>query len=99
MGLSSLIAFASLIIGKPAPLLAATGAVDLDGNISAIGGVGAKCLVAERFGLPVVMPEENRKDYELLDIELRLKLEVTFVSNIAAIPKLFENIPENFSII
>lgn len=99
VGLSSLISFYSLFTSKTSPLVAATGAVDLDGNVSAIGGVGAKCLIAQRFGLPVLLPEENRKDFKLLDNDLRSKLQVAFITNVSALPKLFENFPNNFSLI
>ena len=44
-----------------------TGEIDLDGNITAIGGLDAKLSGAKRAGVTIAyVPEENRRDIEIL---------------------------------
>ena len=44
-----------------------TGEIDLDGNITAIGGLDAKLNGAKRAGVKIAyVPEENRRDVDIL---------------------------------
>ena len=44
-----------------------TGEIDLDGNITAIGGLDAKLSGAKRAGVKIAyVPEENYRDIEIL---------------------------------
>lgn len=61
---------------------AVTGTIDLDGNIKAIGGVLAKSLIAFRSGRGILLPEENRLDFEKLDKSVKESSQFHFVSNI-----------------
>jgi ATP-dependent Lon protease len=44
-----------------------TGEIDLDGNITAIGGLDAKLPGAKRAGVKIAyVPEDNRRDVDIL---------------------------------
>ena len=59
-----------------------TGEVTLHGRVTAIGGLREKCVAALRAGVKeVIVPEENRKDFEELPEQVREKLQFHFVSN------------------
>jgi ATP-dependent Lon protease len=72
-----------------------TGEIDLDGNITAIGGLDTKLTGAKRAGVKIAyVPEENRRDVdilikkmpELIDIDFKIE----FLSHISqAISKIF----------
>ena len=59
-----------------------TGEVTLHGRVTAIGGLREKCVAALRAGIrEVILPEENRKDFEELPEQVREKLEFHFVQD------------------
>ena len=59
-----------------------TGEVTLHGRVTAIGGLREKCVAALRAGIrEVILPEENRKDFEELPEQVREKLKFHFVKN------------------
>jgi ATP-dependent Lon protease len=72
--------------------LAMTGEIDLEGNILPVGGISSKLLGAYFQGIQeVILPEENRRDYELFceqnDLqnkhkEKRLPIRVIFVKRL-----------------
>jgi ATP-dependent Lon protease len=58
----------SVFINKPIKNdISMTGEIDLDGNITAIGGLDAKLSGAKRAGVKIAyVPEENRRNVEIL---------------------------------
>lgn len=65
-----------------------TGVVNIHGRIEPIGGVQSKCLVAARYGYKMILPESNRKDYDLCDQEVKNELDVQFVQDVKEIHEL-----------
>jgi ATP-dependent Lon protease len=64
----------------PRSAVAMTGELTLTGRILPIGGLKEKLLAAIRNGMEqVILPADNREDFEELDKELRGVLEVEFV--------------------
>jgi ATP-dependent Lon protease len=64
----------------PKSAMAMTGELTLTGRILPIGGLKEKLLAAIRNGMKrVILPADNREDFEELDKELRGALEVEFV--------------------
>ena len=59
-----------------------TGEITLHGRVTAIGGLREKTVAALRAGVrEVIVPEENRKDYEELPEQVRENLIFHFVSD------------------
>ncbi|HJN73634.1 MAG TPA: endopeptidase La [Myxococcota bacterium] len=83
-GLTTLVALASLLSGKPAREgLAFTGEITLRGQVLPVGGVKEKLLAARRAGLAaVVLPAGNQRDVEGLPSTLRSALELHFVQTV-----------------
>jgi len=73
----------SLAIGVPIkPNLAMTGELSLTGRVLPIGGVKAKVMACVRNQIStLILPEENKKDFENLPPSLKNGLEVHFVHN------------------
>jgi ATP-dependent Lon protease len=66
------------------PDFAMTGEITLAGRLLPIGGVKEKALAAHRNGMrAVLLPEENRKDYEELPEEVTKAMEFHFAHNVA----------------
>jgi ATP-dependent Lon protease len=63
---------------------AMTGSVDINGNLVAIGGLGAKAGAAHRYGLGVMMPLKNKPDWLKLDEEVRI-MKHKFISHISEV--------------
>ncbi|MFP3042945.1 endopeptidase La [Treponema primitia] len=64
----------------PRPAIAMTGELTLTGRILPIGGLKEKLLAAIRNGMErVILPADNREDWDELDKELRSSLGVDFV--------------------
>ena len=62
------------------PNLAMTGEVTLTGKVLAIGGVREKLIAAQRSGVKtVVMPRDNRKDWDEVPARIKQGLKVHFV--------------------
>jgi ATP-dependent Lon protease len=64
----------------PRPAIAMTGELTLTGRILPIGGLKEKLLAAIRNGMErVLLPADNRDDWEELDKEIRSAIAVDFV--------------------
>ena len=64
--------------------LGMTGEISLRGRVLRIGGVKEKVLAAARAGLKeVLLPEENRNDWEEVPMEVRKKMKVHFIKHIS----------------
>jgi len=70
----------SLILEKPViPHLGMTGELTLVGEVLPIGGLKEKIIAARRVGLKkIIVPFQNKKDYDELPDHLKEKLEITF---------------------
>ena len=67
---------------------AMTGEISLRGRVLRIGGVKEKVLAAVRFGVKhVILPEQNKPDWEEIPAEVRAKIKVHFVSHISEVVK------------
>ena len=66
--------------------LAMTGEVTLRGRVERVGGVREKILAAVRSGLKtVILPHQNRSDWEQVPEEARRSLDVRFVQEVAEV--------------
>ncbi|XP_068622483.1 lon protease homolog, mitochondrial isoform X2 [Battus philenor] len=76
-------ALLSLALGKSVrPQLAMTGEISLTGRILPVGGIKEKIIAAKRVGVTsVILPEENRRDFDDLPAFIRENIEVHFVSD------------------
>lgn len=64
--------------------LAMTGEISLRGRILRVGGIKEKVLAAARSGLKeVILPEQNRPDWQEVPEEVRRKLKAQFVDRVA----------------
>ena len=66
--------------------VAMTGEISLRGRVLRVGGIKEKVIAAARFGVKqVILPEGNRADWEDVPAEVRAKLKVHFVKQIAEV--------------
>ena len=66
--------------------VAMTGEISLRGRVLRVGGIKEKVLAASRHGLKqVILPEQNKSDWEDFPAEVRARLKVHFVRQIAEI--------------
>lgn len=66
--------------------VAMTGEISLRGRVLRVGGIKEKVLAAQRFGIKeVILPEQNKPDWEEAPPEVRAKLKVHFVRHISDI--------------
>jgi ATP-dependent Lon protease len=72
-GITMALALYSLAAGKPVRSeLAMTGEISLTGKVLPIGGVREKTIAARRVGITeIILPEENRNDFEELPAYIR----------------------------
>ncbi|MDB6026125.1 MAG: ATP-dependent protease La [Verrucomicrobiales bacterium] len=84
-GASIVVALASLLSHRVVRSdTAMTGEISLRGRVLRIGGVKEKVMAAARTGLKqVILPEENRPDWEEVPLEVRRKMKVHFVRQIS----------------
>ena len=69
--------------------LAMTGEISLRGRILPVGGIKEKVLAAARSGLKeVILPEQNKNDWEEVPEEVRAKMKVHFVKQISDLIRL-----------
>lgn len=66
-----------------------TGSVDLHGNICAVGAISAKCLVACRCGLTIVLSRDNEEDFNSMEPQHKL-VEHVFIRNLKDLVKIIE---------
>jgi ATP-dependent Lon protease len=80
-GVTMACALYSLVTGRPpAADLAMTGELTLSGLVMPIGGVKEKAIAARRAGVKtLILPEENRGDFEDLDEQIRKGMTAHFV--------------------
>ncbi|MDR1410618.1 MAG: endopeptidase La [Spirochaetaceae bacterium] len=66
----------------PKPAIAMTGELTLTGRVLPIGGLKEKLLAAIRNGMEtVLLPADNREDWEELDEDIKSKLVINFVES------------------
>jgi ATP-dependent Lon protease len=66
--------------------VAMTGEISLRGRVLRVGGIKEKVLAAQRFGMKeVLLPEQNKPDWEEAPPEVRSKLKVHFIRHISEI--------------
>jgi ATP-dependent Lon protease len=84
-GLSIVAALASLHTRKLVRSdTAMTGEISLRGRVLPVGGIKEKVLAAARSRLKqVILPEENRKDWQEVPPEVREKMQVRFIKHIS----------------
>lgn len=95
-GITITMALASLFTQRKVKSdLAMTGEISLRGRVLRVGGIKEKALAAARSGvLHLILPAENRHDWEEVPAEVRSKMKVQFIRQIAeALPLSLE--PEN----
>uniref|UniRef100_A0A8D8UTA6 Lon protease homolog, mitochondrial n=1 Tax=Cacopsylla melanoneura TaxID=428564 RepID=A0A8D8UTA6_9HEMI len=81
-GITITTALVSLATGKPIKQnLAMTGEISLVGKVLPVGGIKEKTIAAKRVGVTtILLPEENKKDFDDLPGYIRDGLDVHFVS-------------------
>jgi ATP-dependent Lon protease len=84
-GVTIVAALASLLMRRRVRSdVAMTGEISLRGRILRVGGIKEKVLAASRFGMKqVILPEQNRADWNEVPAEVRKKLKVQFVHHIS----------------
>ncbi|XP_063367941.1 lon protease homolog, mitochondrial [Cydia amplana] len=75
-------ALLSLALRRPVRELAMTGEISLTGRVLPVGGIKEKIIAAKRVGVKcVILPEENRRDFDDLPSFIRDDIDVHFVSD------------------
>jgi ATP-dependent Lon protease len=89
-GITMASALYSLTIGRPMIAhTAMTGELTLTGLVMPIGGVKEKVIAAARAGIKqVIMPEDNREDFELLPDHIREGISASFVGSFTDVLKI-----------
>jgi ATP-dependent Lon protease len=84
-GSTIVVALASLFLRRLVRSdLAMTGEISLRGRILRVGGIKEKVMAAARSGLKqVILPDQNRNDWQEVPSEVREKMEAHFVKNIS----------------
>ncbi|XP_034480876.1 lon protease homolog, mitochondrial isoform X2 [Drosophila innubila] len=82
-GVTIITALISLATGKPVrPDVAMTGEVSLKGKVLTVGGIKEKAIAARRSGVTcLILPADNKKDFEELPSFITDGLEVHFASD------------------
>ncbi|XP_047996273.1 lon protease homolog, mitochondrial isoform X2 [Leguminivora glycinivorella] len=74
-------ALLSLALRRPVRELAMTGEISLTGRVLPVGGIKEKIIAAKRVGVKcVILPEENRRDFDDLPSFIKDDIDVHFVS-------------------
>jgi ATP-dependent Lon protease len=86
-GVAIVAALASLLTKrKVRSQVAMTGEISLRGRVLRVGGIKEKVLAAQRFGMKeVILPEQNKPDWEDAPPEVRAKVKAHFVRQISEI--------------
>ena len=84
-GVTMVVALASLLTKRRVRSdMAMTGEISLRGRVMRVGGIKEKVLAAARFGVKqVILPEQNKPDWQEVPAEVRSKLKVHFVRQIS----------------
>ena len=95
-GCTIISAFMSLAMNVPLRSdVAMTGEISLTGKVLPVGGIKEKIIAAKRVGLKcVILPNDNRKDYDELPDFITSDLEIHFASTYDDVFKIvFPNVP------
>jgi ATP-dependent Lon protease len=84
-GVTIVVALASLLLKRRVRSdMAMTGEISLRGRVLRVGGIKEKVLAAARIGLKqVILPDQNRTDWDEVPAEVRKKMKVHFVKHIS----------------
>jgi len=84
-GVTIVVALASLLLRRKVRSdLAMTGEISLRGRVLKVGGIKEKVIAAARSGLKqVILPAQNQNEWNDVPIEIRKKMKVHFVGEIA----------------
>lgn len=84
-GVTLLVALASLLTKRRVKSqVSMTGEISLRGRVLRVGGIKEKVLAAARFGIKeIVLPDQNKTDWQEVPEEVRNKLKVHFVRHIS----------------
>ena len=76
-------ALLSLATGKELPNnIAMTGELSLTGKVLPVGGIREKIIAARRMGIKtLILPEDNKRDYDELPEHLKGQIKVHFAEN------------------
>ncbi len=90
-GITMASALLSLALGRPVRRIAMTGELTLTGEVFPIGGVREKLIAARRAGIKeILLPEDNRGEYEEVPDHVRKGIAIYFVSRFEqVVPYLF----------
>jgi len=90
-GITITSALLSLACNRPVQHIAMTGEITLTGEVFPIGGVREKLIAARRAGIKeIILPEDNRGDFEEVPEHIRKGLRVHFASHFGdVVPLLF----------
>ncbi len=80
-GITMASALLSLARGKPVRSIAMTGELTLTGQVFPVGGIREKVIAARRSGIrELILPEDNRSDFEEVPDHIRKGIKVHFAS-------------------
>jgi ATP-dependent Lon protease len=84
-GVTLLVALASLLTKRRVKSqVSMTGEISLRGRVLRVGGIKEKVLAAARFGIKeIILPDQNKTDWQEVPEEVRNKLKVHFVRHIS----------------
>ncbi len=84
-GVTLLVALASLLTKRRVKSqVSMTGEISLRGRVMRVGGIKEKVLAAARFGIKeIILPDQNKTDWQEVPEEVRNKLKVHFVRHIS----------------
>ncbi|MCB1857685.1 MAG: endopeptidase La [Gammaproteobacteria bacterium] len=90
-GITMASALLSLARGRPVRRIAMTGELTLTGQVFPVGGIREKLIAARRAGIKeLILPEENRGDYEEVPEHIRKGLRIHFADSFRdVVPLLF----------
>jgi len=90
-GITIASALLSLARNRPARHIAMTGEITLTGEVFPVGGVREKLIAARRAGIKeIILPEDNRGDFEEVPEHIRKGLRIYFASHFGdVVPLLF----------
>ncbi|MDX1796372.1 MAG: endopeptidase La, partial [Hydrogenovibrio sp.] len=93
-GITMATALLSLARNEPIKkLLAMTGELSLTGQVLPVGGIREKVIAAKRIGVKtIILPDENRKDFNELPDYLKEGMEIHFAKHFDDVAKLTFNI-------
>jgi ATP-dependent Lon protease len=87
-GITMASALLSLARGLPVRPIAMTGELTLTGHVFPVGGIREKVIAARRAGLrELVLPEDNRGDYDEIPAHVREGFTVHFATTFADVAK------------